>query len=220
MIQPLLSIQIPSTPDRHSDVLNLLLVINNQYSIKNCSIFQIDNLMCSRWYDECAEIEILIFIDNKEISIGQKRELLYKYSNGDFSWQIDSDDSISMNAIDLILTAIKANPEIDCIGFMELINIDGNEASSNISNIYGDWEGEGNKILWDGFTYHRTPFFKTPIKTALCNDVGVQWSRFGEDHDFARRVKPKIKLEHYIPEYIYYYIHKSSPFNERYGFDK
>src|SRR5688500_3451245 len=61
--------------------------------------------------------------DNKGMTIGEKRELLYSNAAGLYSWQIDDDDDVSEDSIKLILEAISQNP--DCITFQEHINIDG-----------------------------------------------------------------------------------------------
>jgi hypothetical protein len=158
--------------------------------------------------------------DNKEITIGEKREQLYKKSTALYSWQIDDDDSIDFFAVGKIIDAIKSNPEVDCITFEEHIDIDGKIEKSNHSLAYADWEGEGGKELWDGFHYHRTPFFKSVIKTEIARSVPIPHIRFGEDHQWAQALKPHLKSEIHISQQLYKYIHRSSPHAERYGFDK
>jgi hypothetical protein len=156
------------------------------------------------------EVEISYFCDNKEMTIGEKRERLYRQANGLYSWQIDDDDCISADAIPLILEVAKGNP--DCITFQEHVTIDGNVYRSNFSLKYSDWWDDE-----DGFDYVRTPFFKTPIKTELCRTVSIPHERFGEDHAFARLIKPLLDTEVHIPRELYFYNHVSSPHNERYG---
>ncbi len=156
--------------------------------------------------------------DDKKMSVGLKRHLLYQESIGEYSVMWDDDDGIHPNGLSLMINALKSKP--DCLGYEEKCLINGIEQRSNISMEYADWEGDGNSILYDGFHYHRTNFFKTPIRTDLCRQVGVEDCRFGEDHIFARAIKPLLKTQEYIPEQIYHYIHESSEFNERYGFNK
>jgi hypothetical protein len=151
------------------------------------------------------------------MTIGEKRELLYKAANGLYSWQIDSDDDIADNAIDLIIGAIKNNPGVDVISFEEYCNMDGKEYKSNHSNDYLDWEGDGSFEFPDGFHFHRTVFYKDVIRTELAKSIPFVYCRFGEDHLFAKDLKPHIKSEFHIAEQLYRYIHVSSDFNERYG---
>lgn len=156
-------------------------------------------------------VEILSMCDNKEMSVGFKRQQLYNTAQGEYSWMIDDDDMIAWNAIGLIMQRLDGN--VDCVGFKELCIFDGKRVeSSSFSLKYPGWMDN-----YDGFNHVRTPFFKTPIKTVLCRQVGVADMRFGEDHDFAMRIHPLLKTESYIDEFIYFYQHNSSPHNERYG---
>lgn len=215
MSQPLLSILIPSTPDRRNDLSNLLWRISKQAYNRKVDVFDIDGIDASRYWDLLSDVEILVFEDSKIMTIGEKRELLYKYAKGIYCWQIDSDDMIAGNAIELISEAIKQEP--DCITFQEKCIIDGVEFKSNHSHEYADWDGDGQKIFSDGFHFHRTPFFKSVIKTSIAQSVPVPHERFGEDHKWARLLKEHIHSEIHIPEDLYIYQHQSSDFNERYG---
>lgn len=162
-----------------------------------------------------VNIEIVSLKDSKQITIGEKRELLYQLSNGLYSWQIDDDDDIAPNAIQLILEAIKSNPDVDCITFEEHIYIDGKIQRSNHSLKYDDWANDT-----DGFDYVRTPFMKSVIKTEIAKSVPIPHIRFGEDHQWAQALKPHLKTEIHIDEQLYKYIHRSTNPTERYGLDK
>lgn len=191
----LLSILIPTTIDRTEQFNNLVAYLHNLIDLEDLN----------------DEIEIISLLDNKEMPIGEKRQALYDMANGEYSWQIDSDDEISSDGIREVIDAI-INSGADCITFQEKCIIDGVESNSNFSLKYDDWAEN-----FDGWDHVRTPFFKTPIKTELCRQVPVPHSRFGEDHVWAQQIKYVIKNEYHLEKFIYYYIHKSSPFNERYG---
>lgn len=143
-------------------------------------------------------VEIVSYCDDGKLSIGEKRTRLYQMAKGVYGWQIDDDDDISNKALPSICTAAGAGP--DCITFQERCIIDGIEKRSNFSLKYADW-GENQ----DGFDYVRTPFFKTPIKTSICLQAPIPFISFGEDHAFARNVKPFLHSEIHIPEFFYYY---------------
>lgn len=204
MTQPiLLSILIPTVVGRESELKRLLTNIHTQ---------------AGKYYDPRTVkkgeqlVEVREYCDNKEITIGEKREELYKCAHGLYSWQIDDDDDIAPNAIELILEAIRSSPDVDCITFEEHIDIDGKIQRSNHSLKYADW-ANGT----DGFDYVRTPFMKSVIKTEIAKSVPIPHIRFGEDHQWAQALKPHLKTEIHIDEQIYKYIHRSSDFNERYG---
>lgn len=195
----LLSILIPTTIDRRGSFLKLQEEIIRQI---------IDNGLAD-------SVEIKYCEDNKEISVGTKRNLLYESAIGKYSVQWDSDDWIHPQGIKMIVEATKQGA--DCITYKEYCTMDGEIKFSNFSLEYPDWNGEGNNILSDGFHFQRTPFFKTPILTSICKKAGVGDIRWAEDHDFARRIRTLIKTETHIDEFIYLYQHTSTPFEERYG---
>lgn len=156
-------------------------------------------------------VEILFIQDNKEMTIGAKRNKLYRMAKGEYSLQIDDDDWVHPLAMPYIIDELKDEP--DCVGYKELCIFDGKRVeSSNFSIKYPGWLDN-----YDGFNHVRTPFFKTPIKTRLCLQCPIPDIRFGEDHEFARMIHPLLQRENYIDEFIYHYIHNSTPHNERYG---
>lgn len=217
MNQILLSILIPSTPDRREQVMLLFEKLKDRKAYKEV-ILNLENCTWRCAQRMSGEVEILICEDDKIMPIGAKRETMYQKASGEYSWQIDSDDDIAPDAIKLILEAIKQNP--DCITFQEYCMMDGKEYKSNHSLQYGDWDGDGSKLLSDGFHFWRTPFMKSVIKTEIARSVPIPHIRFGEDHQWAQALKPHLKTEIHIPQDIYLYQHQSSDFNERYGIGK
>ncbi len=215
MNQPLLSILIPTTLDRDEQTKFLLRrIIGEDY---DCDLYTYPTwkLTCGRYVSKLIPIEVLVYLDDKEMTIGEKRELLYKGAKGAWSWQIDSDDDISDDAIELILEAIKQEP--DCITFEEYVSIDGREYKSNHSLSYPGWVGNGEYLLSDGFHFWRTPFFKSVIKTDIARSVPVPRIRWGEDNMWSDELQKHLKTEVHISKQLYLYKHISSPFNERYG---
>lgn len=159
------------------------------------------------------EIDAVVSMDNKEKSIGAKRDQMYKISKALFTVQIDDDDDVPDDYVKTLYDTIVASPDVDCIGYVERCIMDGVTKYSKISNQFTEWATRS-----DG--YERTPFFKIPIKTTLCQQVGVADMRFGEDHDFAIRIKPLIKSEVYLDKVMYHYTGNSLTADEhklRYG---
>ena len=148
-----------------------------------------------------SEVEIISACDNKEMSIGSKRDALYGMARGKYTVMVDDDDSIGKDYFKLVIPALKKNP--DCVGYKEHVNWDGQKRGSIFSLRFKEWEN--CRPPRDGIWYHRTPFIKTPIKTEICQRVGVKDMRYAEDHDFAKRVYPHLKTEYYIDEFLYYY---------------
>lgn len=215
-----LSILIPTVYGRENNLSSLLKSLSKYSPIDVKSDLKENEFGYIGTRYDLEDVEIIVVKDNKQNTIGAKREYMYSLANGLYSQMTDDDDELAPNAIQLILEAIKSNPEVDCITFEEHIDIDGKIEKSNHSLIYGDWEGEGGKELWDGFHYHRTPFMKDVIRTDIARSVPIPHIRFGEDHQWAQALKPRLKTEVHIPEQLYKYIHSSTDFNERYGYNK
>ena len=192
----LLSILIPTTVDRREQFTKL-----RQFILEQINEFDLAEL-----------VEIISFEDDKEMTIGEKRNKLYQKATGVYSWQIDSDDWLHYQAIPMVVDELRSK-ECDCVGFKELCIFDGKRVeSSNFSLKYGGWADNV-----DGFNHVRSPFFKTPIKTRICLQVSVPHIRFSEDHEFSRMIYPLLHKENYIDNFIYHYIHNSTPHNIRYG---
>lgn len=214
MTQPALSILIPSTPDRSESVNLLLKELERQCNgVRDIGVYNSNEQIFTHYFHN--GVEATVYIDDKTLTIGEKRGELYLMSNGLFSWQIDSDDMIAPNAIDIILSYIQAKPDVDCISFREKCIIDGVYFPSNFSMKYEKWE-DGV----DGFAWVRNIFYKCVIRTEISRLVPFEKIRFGEDEKWAMALAPLLKREYHIDEELYYYIHNSTPHHERYGFDK
>ena len=186
----ILTIAIPTVVERLAQFKRLLDFVNDQSA----------NL----------PVEVIYESDNKEISIGKKRDILIQRASGKYMVMIDDDDWINNNYVSLVLAALEKQP--DCIGYVE--KIQHSNQLSCISNRFNDW---GNKI--DGYDYVRTPFFKVPIRTDFCKKIGCQDIRYTEDHDFARRLKSSglIKREKFIHSEMYIYRYTHQDHNLKYG---
>jgi len=212
-----LSILIPITPERYETVQPLLDMIigqRNENLVHMISDTDWEGIFRSAIY---PEVEVCMISDNKEMTLGEKRERLYKMAKGEYSWQVDSDDLIAENSVEKILSAIYTNPDV--ITFEEQVWINRQRFMSNFSLRYAKWDGDGAVKLTDGFHFHRTPFYKCVIKTEIARSVPFPHIRYNEDEQWAAALKPHLKTEIHIDEELYYYIYNSQPeeHNERYG---
>lgn len=213
MTQPLLSILIPNTIDRKNDTSRLLQSIENQYRFTNAFLSEKGT---PSWIGmEGEDVEVVVCTDSKELTIGEKREAMYKRARGKFSIQIDSDDAISDGAISVILDAIKSNPEIPCITFRENCMMNGVYKSSNHSIIYSKWMDNA-----DGYDYVRCPFYKDVIRTDIAKSVPFEHIRYNEDERWSMAIRPLLTSEIHIDKEIYYYIYNETNHEERYGYDR
>ena len=160
------------------------------------------------------EVEIIPVKDNKEISIGLKRQQLIEKAKGEYVVFIDDDDSVNGQYINKIISTLK-DFKPDAIGFKIECMIDGKGPfMASASNTWQDWaENKG------GFKYVRTPYQKTPIKREIALQIGYKDMRYGEDYDYSKRLKESglIKSESFIDEVMYYYNFKYEDPKTKYG---
>jgi glycosyltransferase involved in cell wall biosynthesis len=218
----ILSILIPTVAQRPNVSLGLFWEILRQIGYDSNTVGRAARKVperCNVGVSEFGNFEIIFCGDDKVMSIGQKRNILYREASAEYCWQIDDDDWIHPNAIELIINAIEVHNHPDCITFEEKCLMNGIEYKSNHSLNYDDWNGDGSALLADGFHFQRTPFYKDVIKNKIARNLPLEKIRYGEDHEWSRRLKPLLRNEGHIETQIYEYIHNSKPeeFQERYG---
>jgi glycosyltransferase involved in cell wall biosynthesis len=158
---------------------------------------QYDNLRSSLMSQYDSDVEILSCCDNREMSVGSKRNALLKQSTGEFLVYIDDDDSIHPNYISLILEALQSNP--DCVGMTGIITFNGTNPRKFIHSIKVNEWYESNGV------YYRYPNHLNPVKRELALQVGFPECNFGEDKNYSDRLKPLLKTEVMIDTPIYFY---------------
>lgn len=159
------------------------------------------------------QIEIISLCDNKEMTIGEKRNKLNEMANGKYVVQWDDDDWISKDAIQLIMEAIDLN--VDCITHKS--PIDKTEiwtAEFFYYSIKHMWEFKKN--IW-----YIAPDQKCPIKKEIVDKVKFKHIRNQEDKEYGISIKNLLKTEYFIPTPIYFHLNRSNEsmndFNGRYG---
>lgn len=156
-------------------------------------------------------VELVVDCDNKQVSIGAKRQRLLEKARGEYIVFVDDDDWVINDYVQSILD----NTGSDAIGFQiectDHAKPDVRELAS-ASRKYTDW-GD-NK---DGFRYVRSIYHKTPVRRELALKAGFKDMRFAEDYDYSMRVMPLIQSEAYIPKVMYYYRFKYEEHSAKYG---
>lgn len=199
MSEPILTIMIPTTVDRREQFANLINELQRQRMG-----FRIEGL-----------VEIIWREDNKEISVGLKRQQLLEDAKGEFVVGFDSDDFPAPTYLEDILNSLLSNPEIDHVGFIEDCDIDGAKSRSIFSIKHKSWDEKE-----EGYDQVRCANPKSVIRRTKALQVGYKDLRWGEDRVFAEAVTPLLESEVFIDKPLYKYIHKSSNPTERYGLDR
>jgi glycosyltransferase involved in cell wall biosynthesis len=141
--------------------------------------------------------------DNKENSIGWKRNTLMNLSEGQYLAFIDSDDRIGPNYFKRILEGIDIG--VDCCSLRGIITEDGvNPLVFEHSIKYHEYKTnpEGTPVRYERFPNHLNS-----IRSEIAKQFKFPEINHGEDTDFATQIHRSglIKSEYYIDEIIYHY---------------
>lgn len=147
------------------------------------------------------EVEVLIFEDNKQQSVGAKRTKLILEAHGEYVVFVDDDDDIADDYVYQFVRAIKENPGVDCIGMRGVITTNGHDARQVVYSL------KNVGLFEAGGVYYRPPSHLTPIRRAIASRYVYADSSFGEDSDWAVRVmKDKaLKTEFFVDKVLYHY---------------
>lgn len=143
------------------------------------------------------QVELLVLIDNKGLSIGQKRNMLLQKAQGDYVCFIDDDDEVAPTYIELIMKALKANP--DCVGF------NGQIIAKNGTRKVEYSLRNRNSLGYRDQVYHCGCGHLQPIRRDIAQAAGFAEISHGEDSDFWNRVKDKLQKEVFIDSVLYNY---------------
>jgi len=166
-----------------------------------------------------SEVEILTAVDNKEISVGLKRQKLLELSKGKWIVYFDDDDEPYNGYIDKILFGIDNYPDIDCMGIFGDMTTNGINPKTWIHSMqFNEWRGDGRKKLESGFDYERNIIHFNPVLRSKAIQVGFNDIRFGEDKDYAMRLQPLLTKEYLIPSPLFHYKFKTGETHaQKYG---
>lgn len=187
-----LSILIPTVVGREHKLLNLM----DALGCKRVEL--VPSMPHAIWLNN--DTEVIIFRDNKEISVGKKRQLLLEAATGEYVTFIDDDDMVPAYYVSEIMTAIENEP--DTIGFFIDCDMQGEYKKAVASLRYKEW---GENI--DGYNYVRSPYQKTPIRREIALKIGYMDKRYAEDACYSERLMKSglLKTEHFINLVMYYY---------------
>jgi len=131
-----------------------------------------------------------------------KRNELLAQANGMFTVFVDDDDEVSKDYILAIITAIKSNPSIDCIG------IKGKLISKSLRDKEFIHSIKYTEYSEDEQFYYRPPNHLNPIRADISKQIKFPVLNSGEDFDWAMQLVKKklLNTEIFIDKVLYYYI--------------
>ena len=180
-----LSILILTLPTRIDSYATLIKSLNQQV---------IENNLINR-------VQILTLCDTKEISVGEKRNILLNKSCGRYVCFIDDDDVIAPNYLIKIISALSSNADVVtfCGDYME----NGIRTEFSISMVHRGNFNHPNM-------FYRLPNHLCPVKREIALSCQFTDKNYGEDSDYAEKINNYIKNEFHIQDKLYFYMYDSA----------
>lgn len=190
--EPLLTIAIPTITQREK-------VFND--------LFNEFKRQCEPFGDK---IEIISICDNREMTIGEKRQKLNEMAKGKYVVQWDDDDWIHPDGIKLIMEGIETDVDVISYHYSSDIGIvDKVNHPRKVSIKY-------KNVLRDGIWWV-SPDPKNPIKKEILDKVRFQDTSWSEEYYYKLDIKSLLKTEYQIDKYIYMFLNRSG---EPYDWEK
>jgi len=146
-------------------------------------------------------VEILHERDDRQASIGAKRNALVNRACGRFVAFVDDDDDVSDDYIATICEVIGRRPDIDCIGIKGIITFRGGHPHEFTHSLcYRDYFSRKHN-------YFRPPYHLNPILRAIAARFPFRAVSYSEDVDWALRLQRAgvLQCEEFIDLPLYFY---------------
>jgi len=149
--------------------------------------------------EKCPEVEILCLIDNKKMSIGEKRQSLIDIARGKWVAFMDDDDDVTDDYMETVVNTIKEQPA-DVITFDQHCIVNGKEFTVNF-----DMNNPNQRYI-PGMTHvKRPPFHMCFWKAEIAKQAKMESSSYGEDFAWCSLMYPKIQSETHIDKILHLY---------------
>lgn len=204
-----LSILIPSIKGREKTLNDILKQLESQCGgiadIGTYDSFGEDTDVFVHYYHN--GMNCIVYIDNRQKSIGEKRNTLLDIADGEYTAFIDDDDSISDNYIELLTEGI--NKGVDCCSLKGIITTDGDDPRIyEHSKKYSEWRTNGDDAQ---VKYERPQNHLNMVRASISKQFKFPETYHGEDHVWSMAIQKSglLQTEHYIDQVIYFYNYNS-----------
>lgn len=188
----MLSVLICSLENRKAFLSDIIAQLKEQIGETSYSLTQ-GNPRVERYTSN--DVEVIVMTDNKKISVGEKRNRLMSLAKGDYFCFIDDDDKISPEYISAIKRGMRKSPDV--ITFYGFRYQDG-RADRRV-NYDLDFTHDRNLSSH----YERIPNHLCVWEKGL--EVPFKDISYGEDAEWAERMRPLAKTQYKISKILYFY---------------
>ena len=153
---------------------------------------------------EGKPVDIMVIKDNRERTIGEKRQLALDLCKTRYISFIDDDDIVSTKYVQLILNELKSEPT--GIGFRGIITTKTNTAIEFVHKA-GLKYSEKPEQYMRSLVYTRPLNHLNPVLTDIAREIGFKPISDGEDWDYSLRLAESglITDQIFIDEFLYFY---------------
>jgi glycosyltransferase involved in cell wall biosynthesis len=185
---------------KHDEVLFSVLIISIPSRIEKLS--KLYDFLIKQIGD--LPVEVLCLIDNKAMTIGEKRNRMLQTARGKYLAFLDDDDMVSDDYISSIIYAIQNYPESDVVAFNQHCTVNGKEFmvdfDLNNNNEPAIMDANGN--------YHnirRKPFHMCVWRSIIAKNTPFQDISYGEDLAWIINLSMRCKKQYKINKVLHYY---------------
>jgi glycosyltransferase involved in cell wall biosynthesis len=128
------------------------------------------------------KVELLELCDNREKTLGMKRNVLLAQARGEFSVFVDDDDRVDEQYVETIVRALEEHPEVDCLGIMGRVYFRGAHPHRFI------YSARYDHYFSRGGVYYRPAYILNPMRRTLALTFAFEDVSMNEDQDWAMRM--------------------------------
>lgn len=134
------------------------------------------------------DVEIIALMDNKSMSIGRKKTLLFNMASGKYACLIDDDDDVTDDFVATLRSTITNELEVDVICYNQEADINGKKwlvktnLNHNRKHPFDQLQVDSNGVP---VTCHRPPWQWCAWKTSFIKNIPFADSNWAEDAAFT-----------------------------------
>lgn len=150
--------------------------------------------------EQQRRVEILIVTDagrSGGMVVGDKRNAMVRMARGEYVVFVDDDDRVTDDYLSTLLLHTAAGS--DCITFDAMVSLNG--GTPKLCRYSLDYEKDSNA----SDHYQRVPNHITAVRRVLMLACPFPSKQFGEDADYAMRLRPELKTQQRVPRVLYHY---------------
>jgi glycosyltransferase involved in cell wall biosynthesis len=185
MKKPIFSVLIPAITERLASLHKLVGEIQRQL-------------------DETkrTDVEIISVVDNRIVSLGEKRQMVLDASHGDYVAYVDDDDWISTNYIFELTKAIDGHAGVDVITFNQTSIINGGPPSPVYMRLK-----QANEEFRQGIGCKRSAWHMCAWRGDLVRPLKFPRLNYNEDSDWVEQCNEAAQTEYHLNLFLHTYVY-------------